>query len=296
MNEVYLAFKESRDSEDHLEHHGIKGQKWGVRRFQNPDGTRIGAKYRKKHAKQEETAKHEKVHKDYKEDADTLSDEELAKRIKRMENELKYKNQQKFLYPDKHKARKEFVKRVFVDSLQQAASEAMKTAYTEMGKRILKGIGILKDNNNGGNKGNDIKSTVNDAVNKAFEARDKANANRESAVKNSEEKAGKSENKQKSQSELNREKRWNEEKQRQAELESRREQLLNNVIKANEQRQAEAKAQKEAERKRTNEEATRRAIENRNSSDAMNEYERDKKLSETEMFYRTNMPKKRRRR
>lgn len=26
---------------DHLEHHGIKGQKWGVRRFQNPDGTRI---------------------------------------------------------------------------------------------------------------------------------------------------------------------------------------------------------------------------------------------------------------
>ena len=26
--------------EDYLAHHGIKGQKWGVRRFQNPDGTR----------------------------------------------------------------------------------------------------------------------------------------------------------------------------------------------------------------------------------------------------------------
>lgn len=24
---------------DELYHHGIKGQKWGVRRFQNPDGT-----------------------------------------------------------------------------------------------------------------------------------------------------------------------------------------------------------------------------------------------------------------
>lgn len=24
----------------YLEHHGIKGQKWGIRRFQNPDGTR----------------------------------------------------------------------------------------------------------------------------------------------------------------------------------------------------------------------------------------------------------------
>lgn len=27
------------DEDSYLEHHGIKGQKWGIRRYQNPDGT-----------------------------------------------------------------------------------------------------------------------------------------------------------------------------------------------------------------------------------------------------------------
>lgn len=30
---------------DELYHHGIKGMKWGVRRYQNPDGTLTAAKH-----------------------------------------------------------------------------------------------------------------------------------------------------------------------------------------------------------------------------------------------------------
>lgn len=37
MNELYTVEGFKKDS---LKHYGIKGQKWGVRRYQNPDGTR----------------------------------------------------------------------------------------------------------------------------------------------------------------------------------------------------------------------------------------------------------------
>lgn len=34
----YISFKFT-DGSEYIAHHGIKGQKWGIRRYQNPDGT-----------------------------------------------------------------------------------------------------------------------------------------------------------------------------------------------------------------------------------------------------------------
>ena len=59
-----------------LKHHGIKGQKWGVRRFQNKDGTL--------------TAKGKKRYSDSSEDIKNMSDDELRSRINRLRNEKKY--------------------------------------------------------------------------------------------------------------------------------------------------------------------------------------------------------------
>lgn len=72
-----------------LAHHGIKGQKWGVRRFQNTDGTRTAAgkkRYEKSGDKKVKNARKQDL-----KNRRSLSSNDIKKKIERLklEKELK---------------------------------------------------------------------------------------------------------------------------------------------------------------------------------------------------------------
>ena len=75
---------------EELYHHGIKGQRWGVRRFQNADGTRTAAGKRRR-AKEEPDLEKSLDPKVLYKNRDKLSDKELNDKLNRLkkENELK---------------------------------------------------------------------------------------------------------------------------------------------------------------------------------------------------------------
>lgn len=77
-----------------LYHHGIKGMHWGVRRFQNPDGTLTAAGKRR-----EQVSSDRAVRKEVKEqrlwnakNASQLSDKELTDQILRLQREKQLKD------------------------------------------------------------------------------------------------------------------------------------------------------------------------------------------------------------
>lgn len=127
------------EGDDFLKHYGIMGMKWGVRRYQNPDGTLTAEGRRRKgksktslkstSSKKESTGKKEPSDKKKNKDAEKkhnldsknrkiLSDKELTDKITRLENEKKLKN----LVGEEVNPGKTWVKKVMSNSGTRAAN------------------------------------------------------------------------------------------------------------------------------------------------------------------------------
>lgn len=75
---------------NNLQHHGIKGQKWGVRRFQNKDGS-LTAVGRKRQRQNDDGPVHEDHSKSHNaKSVKSMSDKELRDRINRLNMERQY--------------------------------------------------------------------------------------------------------------------------------------------------------------------------------------------------------------
>ncbi len=77
--------------EEMLKHHGIKGQKWGVRRYQNKDGTRTAAGKKRERFNDEDKQVRDERRSEVKKRR-TMTDDDIRKRIARMKLEREYKD------------------------------------------------------------------------------------------------------------------------------------------------------------------------------------------------------------
>ena len=115
-----------------LYHYGILGQKWGVRRFQNKDGTRTPAGKRRDEAS-ERSEDHVKS-RDFKSKAPGgLSNEELKKLNERLQLEETYKK----LTAEKIEKSESFVKKAIKNGGEQALTEFSKGIFLGSAKLLV---------------------------------------------------------------------------------------------------------------------------------------------------------------
>lgn len=116
-------------TEDVLYQSGIKNQKWGVRRFQNKDGTWT-SEGKKRRRLMEGDGKRKSPSKNDKKLKDTslMSDEELQKLISRMQLEKQYRDLYNNLNPQKQSKAKTIFAKMLTNAIEEFSNQAIKKA------------------------------------------------------------------------------------------------------------------------------------------------------------------------
>ena len=117
---------------DYLIHYGIFGQKWGVRRFQNEDGT-YTEEGKERYNKKPESESWKKS------DAEHLSDEELRRRNNRLQAERQYKDlTTSQVERERAQRRKDIINKVIVGTAVSLAAVAMRGHWKQAASFIGK--------------------------------------------------------------------------------------------------------------------------------------------------------------